>query len=104
MIANIDANDMLTVGRLLGTKVAINELVAYLDLVRLKAELADRSVVIATFALCGFANFGSVAIAIGGVGAIIPKRRAELAQIGLKTMLGGAIASFMTATIAGMMV
>lgn len=99
----VDSKDVTTVGRLLGTKVAINELVAYLELVGLKAQLSERSVVISTFALCGFANFGSIAIAIGGIGAIVPSRRSELAQIGPKAMIGGALASFMTASIAGMM-
>ena len=100
----VDSGDTLTVGRLLGTKIAVNELVAYLDLVRLKAQMSPRSVVIATYALCGFANFGSVAVAIGGIGAMAPTRRADLARIGIKTMFGGALASFVTASIAGMMV
>ena len=99
----VDSADTMTVGRLLGTKVAVNELVAYLDLMKLTPQLSPRSVVIATFALCGFANFGSIAIAIGGIGAIVPSRRPELAQIGPKAMVGGAMASFMTAAIAGMM-
>ena len=99
----VESKDVLAVGDLLGTKVAVNELVGYLKLVALKNELAERSYVIATFALCGFANFGSIAIAIGGIGAIVPNRRTDLARIGLKAMLGGALASFMTATIAGMM-
>jgi concentrative nucleoside transporter, CNT family len=99
----VPSEDMLSVGKLLGTKVAINELVGYLELVGIKDQLAERSSVIATFALCGFANFGSIAIAIGGIGAIAPNRRADLARLGLYTMVGGALASFMTATIAGMM-
>jgi CNT family concentrative nucleoside transporter len=100
----VEGKDVLAVGQLLGTKVAVNELVAYLHLVGLKAGLADRSTVIATYALCGFANFGSVAIAIGGIGAIAPNRRADLARLGLKAMFGGALASWLTASIAGMMV
>ena len=86
------------------TKIAVNELVAYLNLVSLKAEIADRSYVIATYALCGFANFGSIAIAIGGIGAMVPSRRKDLARLGLKTMLGGALASWLTASIAGIIV
>lgn len=100
----VDTKDTLHVGRLLGTKIAVNELVAYLDLVRLAPEMAPRSTVIATYALCGFANFGSVAVAIGGIGAMAPSRRADLARIGIKTMFGGALASFITAAIAGMLV
>jgi CNT family concentrative nucleoside transporter len=99
----VDSADMLDVGRLLGTKVAVNEFVGYLDLVSLKGQLSERSFAIATYALCGFANFGSIAILIGGVGSIVPERRSELARLGLKTMVGGAMASWITASIAGMM-
>ncbi len=100
----VDSKDMVEVGRLLGTKVAINELVGYLKLVELKDQISTRSYIIATYALCGFANFGSIAIAIGGIGSIAPNRRADLARLGLKTMFGGALASWLTASIAGMMV
>ncbi len=100
----VEGKDALRVGQILGTKVAVNELVGYLQLVGAKGALAERSYVIATYALCGFANFGSVAIAIGGIGAIAPKRRADLARLGLKAMLGGAFASWLTAAIAGMMI
>ncbi|MDJ0764721.1 MAG: nucleoside transporter C-terminal domain-containing protein [Myxococcota bacterium] len=97
----VDSADMTAVGRLLGTKVAITEFVAYLDLVSLKDTLSPKSFVISTYALCGFASFGSVAIAIGGVGQIAPSRRTDLARLGLKAMLGGAMASWLTASIAG---
>ncbi len=100
----VATEDTLAVGKLLGTKIAINELVGYLGLVALKGQIAERSYVIATYALCGFANFGSIAIAIGGIGGIAPSRRADLARLGLKTMLGGALASWLTASVAGMMV
>ncbi len=100
----VESGDMLAVGELLGTKVAINELVGYLQLVALKGQIGERSYVIATYALCGFANFGSIAIAIGGIGGIAPTRRADLARLGLRTMLGGALASWLTASIAGMMI
>ncbi len=100
----VESGDVLGVGRLIGTKIAVNELVAYLELVRLQPELGARSGVIALYALCGFANFGSVAIAIGGISAMAPERQKDLAKLGLKTMFGGALASFLTATIAGMMV
>jgi CNT family concentrative nucleoside transporter len=100
----IDSQDMMKVGQLIGTKIATNELLAYLDLVRMKPELTERSVIIATYALCGFANFGSVAVAVGGIGAMAPSRRADLARLGIKTMFGGALASLLTATIAGAMI
>jgi CNT family concentrative nucleoside transporter len=100
----VESADTLAVGKLLGTKVAVNELVAYLDMVAIKDQIAERSYIIATYALCGFANFGSIAIAIGGIGAMVPSRRKDLARLGLKTMLGGALASWLTASIAGMLV
>ncbi len=100
----VDKGDVLRVGALLGTKVAINEFVGYLDLVALKGQISERSFVIATYALCGFANFGSIGIALGGIGQIAPSRRADLARLGLKTMFGGALASWLTASIAGMLI
>jgi CNT family concentrative nucleoside transporter len=99
----VDSADMLEVGRLLGTKIAVNEFVGYLDLVSLKDQISPRSFLISTYALCGFASFGSVAIAIGGIGQIAPSRRGDIARIGLKAMVGGALASWLTASIAGMM-
>lgn len=93
------------VGYLLGIKIGANEFVAYQALsehLRV-GDLAPRSVVIATYALCGFANFASVGIQIGGIGALAPQRRAELGRIGIRAMFGGALASCMTATVAGML-
>lgn len=95
--------DILEVGNLLGTKVSLNELVAYLELTTVKGTISDRSYTIATYALCGFANFSSIAIQIGGIGSIAPGRRSDLAKIGLRAMLGGALASWLTATVAGML-
>ncbi|NIR48965.1 NupC/NupG family nucleoside CNT transporter [candidate division KSB1 bacterium] len=97
--------DSITVGNLLGLKLAVNELVAYGTLGAYISEdaLSPRSVVIATYALCGFANFASIGIQIGGIGAIAPERRRDLAKVGLKAMFGGALASWMTATIAGVL-
>lgn len=102
----VESGDMLEVGRLLGTKVAVNELVGYLELMDLHAKglISERSYTISTYALCGFANFGSIAIAIGGIGSMIPSRRSELARLGLRAMLGGALASWLTASIAGIMI
>lgn len=99
--------DAFTVGSLLGVKTAVNEFVAYLQLSTLLsggADLSPRSVVIATYALCGFANLSSIAIQIGGIGGIAPHRRSDLARIGLRAMIAGSLAAFMTATIAGMLV
>lgn len=101
-LLGVDTADAAAVGNLLGTKIAVNELVAYLGLVGQKAALSERSYTIATYALCGFANFGSIAIAIGGIGGIAPDRRSDLAALGLRTMLGGALASWLTACVAGL--
>jgi CNT family concentrative nucleoside transporter len=98
--------DATTVGSLLGIKTVVNEFVAYLQFsgTLVDAELSPRSVVITTYALCGFANFSSIAIQIGGIGGIAPSRRSDLARIGLRAMVAGSLAAFMTATIAGMLV
>lgn len=94
------------VGNLLGTKIAANEFVSYLKLSQLinDGQLSERSITIATYALCGFANFGSIGIQIGGIGALAPGRRSDLARLGLKAMFGGALASWMTAAVAGLLI
>lgn len=94
-------HDAQTIGNLLGTRMVLNEFVAYSQLGPLKATLDPRSFTIATFALCGFANFSSIGIQIGGIGALAPNRRHDLARLGLRAMLAGTLANFMTATIAG---
>lgn len=101
--------DATTVGGLIGEKVVLNEFVAYAhlaDIVNGKVAgvaLTDQGRLIATYALCGFANFSSIAIQIGGIGGLAPERRADLARFGLRAVLGGSIATFMTATIAGVL-
>jgi len=97
--------DAATVGNLLGIKLSLNEFVAYGTLGSYVQEgvLSDRAVVISTYALCGFANFSSIGIQLGGISALAPGRRADLAKVGLKAMFGGALASWLTATIAGML-
>ncbi len=100
----VEAGDILTFGTLLGEKIAVNEFVAFASLSDLKDVLSERSVVIGTYALCGFANFSSIAILIGGIGGIAPDRKSDIAQLGLRAVLGGALASWMTATIAGVLV
>ncbi len=93
--------DAPTIGNLLGTRMALNEFVAYSQLGALKATLDPKSFTIATFALCGFANFSSIGIQIGGIGALAPNRRHDLARLGMRAMFAGTLANFMTATIAG---
>jgi CNT family concentrative nucleoside transporter len=98
--------DATIVGSLLGIKTVVNEFVAYIQFSGTLADtnLSPRSIVITTYALCGFANFSSIAIQIGGIGGIAPSRRSDLARIGLRAMVAGSLAAFMTATIAGMLV
>ena len=95
--------DAPVVGNLLGTRMVLNEFVAYAELGSMKAALDPRSFTIATFALCGFANFSSIGIQVGGIGALAPERRHDLARLGLRAMLAGTFANFLTATIAGML-
>jgi concentrative nucleoside transporter, CNT family len=96
-------HDATLVGSFIGEKVVINEFVAYADLAKHLDLLAPESRLIATYALCGFANFSSIAIQIGGIGGLAPNRRGDLARLGLRAVLGGSIATFMTATIAGVL-
>jgi concentrative nucleoside transporter, CNT family len=96
-------NDCATIGNLLGTRMVLNEFVAFVDLGKVKTLLEPRSFVIATFALCGFANLSSIAIQIGGIGALAPSRKSDLARLGLKAMFVGTLANFMSACIAGML-
>jgi concentrative nucleoside transporter, CNT family len=93
--------DAPVIGNLLGTRMALNEFIAYSQLGQLRSQLDPRSFTIATFALCGFANFSSIGIQIGGIGALAPSRRHDLARLGLRAMLAGTLANFVTATIAG---
>jgi CNT family concentrative nucleoside transporter len=96
--------DAVSVGNLLGTRMVINELVAYQALGVAKAALDPRSVTIATFALCGFANFSSIGIQIGGIGALAPNKRSELAKLGFRAMLAGTMANLMSASIVGLLI
>jgi CNT family concentrative nucleoside transporter len=108
-VIGVPWQDATVVGSLIGQKVVINEFVAYLqlaDIVNGKVAgvaLTDQGRLIATYALCGFANFSSIAIQIGGIGGLAPERRGDLARFGLRAVLGGSIATFMTATIAGVL-
>jgi CNT family concentrative nucleoside transporter len=94
-------HDAPTIGNLLGTRMTLNEFLAYKQLASLRESLDPRSFTIATFALCGFANFSSIGIQIGGIGALAPDRRHDLARLGFRAMIAGTLANFLTATIAG---
>jgi CNT family concentrative nucleoside transporter len=99
--------DMVLVGQLLGEKTILNEFVAYTTLGKLQAAGAfaeEKSVVLATYILCGFANFASIGIQIGGIGALAPGRRPDLAALGVKALVGGTVASLLTAVVVGMMI
>jgi CNT family concentrative nucleoside transporter len=93
------------VGSLFGQKIILTEFIAYMGLTKLTAagELSARSELIASYALCGFANFGSIGIQLGGIGGIAPSRKQDLAKLGIKALIGGSLATFMTATIAGLL-
>jgi CNT family concentrative nucleoside transporter len=94
--------DCGVIGNLLGTRMALNEVIAYIALGTHKATLDPRSFTIATFALCGFANLGSIGMQIGGIGALVPERRNDLARLGVRAMLAGTMANLISASIAGM--
>ncbi|MGO8813366.1 MAG: NupC/NupG family nucleoside CNT transporter [Terriglobia bacterium] len=95
--------DAATVGNLMGTKVVVNEFVAFSMLGPLKGHIAERSFTIATFALCGFANFSSIGIQIGGIGALAPTRKQDLARLGFRALIAGTLANYLAAAIAGLL-
>jgi CNT family concentrative nucleoside transporter len=103
-LLGVQWSDCGKVGDLLGTRMILNEFVAFVDLGTMKTLLQPRSFVIATFALCGFANLSSIAIQIGGIGALAPSRKSDLARLGVKAMLVGTLANFMSACIAGILI
>jgi CNT family concentrative nucleoside transporter len=92
------------IGNLLGTRTIINEFLAFAELGKIKATLTPRTFSIATFALCGFANVGSIGMQIGGIGALVPNRRNDLAQLGVRAMLAGTMANLMSASIVSMLI
>lgn len=104
-LMGVPSNDILPAGSLLGTKFVINEFVAYSDLSAMmkSGHLNPKTLTIVSFALCGFANLSSIAIQIGGIGVLVPERRAELSRLGFKALICGTLASYMSATIAGML-
>jgi concentrative nucleoside transporter, CNT family len=95
--------DAMAVGNLMGTKLVINEFVAFSILGPLKGHIAERSFTIATFALCGFANFSSIGIQIGGIGSLAPNRKQDLARLGFRAVLAGTLANYLAAAIAGLL-
>ncbi len=105
IIMGVPPSESMSVGSLMGTKMVINEFVAYTDLTPMihQGTLSAKSIVIASFALCGFANFSSIAIQLGGIGAMIPHRKSDLARLGFKAMICGTMASYVSASLAGIL-
>jgi CNT family concentrative nucleoside transporter len=104
-LIGIPWSEALTAGSLLGTKTILNEFIAYIDLAKLPAEtLNPRSQLIMIYALCGFANLGSLGIMIGGLGAMVPERRDEIVSLGMKTILSGTMATCMVGAVIGLLV
>ena len=102
----VPGKDITTVGGLMGTKMVLNEFVAYLDLTTLQKTanaLSPKGLLISSFALCGFANFSSIAIQVGGIGELAPSRRSDLAKLGFKALICGTLASYLSATLAGLL-
>ena len=103
--AGVPWSESQAAGALLGTKTALNEFIAYIELAKLPPEvLSPRSKLLMTYALCGFANFGSLGILIGGMGAMVPERRGEIVELGMKSILAGTLATCMTAAVAGLFI
>jgi concentrative nucleoside transporter, CNT family len=102
-LIGVNWKDCASIGNLLGTRLILNEFVAFIDLGKIKDTLDPKSFVIATYALCGFANLSSIAIQIGGIGALAPNRKSDLARLGLKAVAAGSMANFMSACIAGVL-
>ncbi len=100
-LIGVPAQDCSLIGNLLGTRMALNEVIAYIALGAHKAMITPRAFTIATFALCGFANLGSIGMQIGGIGALVPERRNDLAKLGVRAMLAGTMANLISASIAG---
>jgi concentrative nucleoside transporter, CNT family len=103
-LMGIPTKDCVAIGGILGERIVLNEFIGYLSLAKCSPTLNPRSYTLATYALCGFANFSSIAIQIGGIGSLVPTRRADLAKLGLRAMIAGLLACYLTATIAGMLI
>ncbi|UPQ89772.1 NupC/NupG family nucleoside CNT transporter [Vibrio sinaloensis] len=103
-VIGVPANEVLMAGSYIGQKIVLNEFVAFIDFVEHKALLSEHTQVIVTFALCGFANIGSIAIQLGSIGVIAPDRRSEVANLGIKAVLAGTLANLMSACLAGIFI
>ncbi len=103
LILGTPLEDVMNVGALMGEKLVLNEFIAYTDLISLKDVLSQKAIIISSFALCGFANFGSIAIQIGGIGELAPTRRKDLARLGIKALVAGTLASYISAAMAGIL-
>lgn len=103
-LLGIPWEDCLKVGAILGKKLVLNEFVGYLDLIAAKDQISERAMIISTYALCGFSNFSSIAIQLGGIGTMAPEKRPVLAAYGMKSLIGGTLACYMTACIAGLFI
>ena len=97
----VPSQDIHVAGQLLGTKLAVNEFVAYMDLSKIRDTLDPRTLAIVSMACCGFANFSSIAIQLGGIGELAPSRRGDLARLGFRALIAGTLASYLSATLAG---
>ncbi|MEJ5238740.1 MAG: nucleoside transporter C-terminal domain-containing protein [Limisphaera sp.] len=102
-LLGVPAQDCVMVGRILGERIVLNEFIGYATLTHPDTVLTDRGFTLATYALCGFANFTSIAIQVGGIGSLAPERRPEMARLGVRAMLGGVLATYSTACVAGML-
>lgn len=102
-LIGVPSHDCVAVGRILGERIVLNEFFGFISLTQQKSGLDERSFTLATYALCGFANFGSIAIQIGGIGALAPSRRADLAELGVRSMIGGLLACYLTASVVGLL-
>lgn len=103
-LLGVSWKDCASIGQLLGERLVLNEFIAFIDLGKIKSQLDPHSFTIATYALCGFANFSSIAIQVGGIGALAPNRKSDLARLGMRAVAAGTMANFMSACIAGMLV
>ena len=103
-LMGVTIGNMETVGRLIGEKFILNETIAYIDLMNTMGELSQKSIVIATFACCGFANFSTIAVQIGGIGELAPNQRKNLARLSIRALIGGTFVSYISAAMAGMLI
>jgi CNT family concentrative nucleoside transporter len=102
-LMGVPPQDCLQIGQILGERVVLNEFIGYLSLTGPDTQVSERAFNIATYALCGFANFSSIAIQVGGIGSLAPERRPDMAKLGVRAMIGGLLATYLTATIAGIL-